>query len=256
MTSPEHKENTEMNPNAIDDIIRAEIYKALETLGADIELLGAVGSWKDTLEDLDVLDLLKDWNEENARPAPVVAESTIPEAGKSRRVELTKERERHLLNCIDVWKRRHEEAQGIIKALQHKNHVDHGAAMHKNSECCYLEEQLSTANAALLLAQGENAVKDEVLKSIHGHVSALGNPKYDTQNRRGLIIERIEKALSGHSSRAMIEEMERKTRALESISDILKDFPKDEQMGTNKLFQVVQIIHAALNPQKKEQDGK
>ncbi len=42
-------------------IIR-EIYRALETLGADLTLLGAIGSWGDTLEDEDVLAILEEWN--------------------------------------------------------------------------------------------------------------------------------------------------------------------------------------------------
>jgi len=42
--------------------IRAEIYRAFETLGADKQLLGIIGSWGDTLEDAVILDLLKTWN--------------------------------------------------------------------------------------------------------------------------------------------------------------------------------------------------
>lgn len=42
-------------------IIR-EIYIALERLGAGIHLLGAVGSWGDTLEEEEVLDLLRNEN--------------------------------------------------------------------------------------------------------------------------------------------------------------------------------------------------
>ena len=41
--------------------IRAEIYRAFEELGADKRLLGIIGSWGDTLEDIEVLDLLKSW---------------------------------------------------------------------------------------------------------------------------------------------------------------------------------------------------
>jgi hypothetical protein len=43
--------------------IRGEIYRALEYLGADASLLATIGSWGDTLEDDDVLVLLKDWND-------------------------------------------------------------------------------------------------------------------------------------------------------------------------------------------------
>ena len=42
--------------------IRSEIYRALETLGADRKLLATVGSWGDTLQDEEVLQLLKEWN--------------------------------------------------------------------------------------------------------------------------------------------------------------------------------------------------
>lgn len=46
----------------IDAEIRAEIYTALQKLGADRELLATVGSWGDTLPDGDVLELLREWN--------------------------------------------------------------------------------------------------------------------------------------------------------------------------------------------------
>lgn len=39
------------------------LNRELERLGANRELLGAVGSWGDTLAPESVLDLLKDWNE-------------------------------------------------------------------------------------------------------------------------------------------------------------------------------------------------
>lgn len=39
-----------------------EVYVALEKLGAPPALLGAVGSWQDTVSDEDVLELLRDWN--------------------------------------------------------------------------------------------------------------------------------------------------------------------------------------------------
>jgi hypothetical protein len=42
--------------------IRAEIYHAFETLGAEKHLLGIIGSWGDTQEDGVVLELLKLWN--------------------------------------------------------------------------------------------------------------------------------------------------------------------------------------------------
>ena len=39
-----------------------DLYKNLEVLGADRELLAVVGSWGDTLDDDEVLVLLKEWN--------------------------------------------------------------------------------------------------------------------------------------------------------------------------------------------------
>jgi len=47
----------------IESQIRSEIYRALELLGADRQLLGTIGSWGDTLDDEAVLKLLKGWNE-------------------------------------------------------------------------------------------------------------------------------------------------------------------------------------------------
>lgn len=40
-----------------------EIYRALVLLGAESDLLGAVGSWRDSLSDSDVLSGLQAWNE-------------------------------------------------------------------------------------------------------------------------------------------------------------------------------------------------
>lgn len=42
--------------------IAHEIYRALKALGAGKELLSTVGSYGDTLDDEDVLALLKSWN--------------------------------------------------------------------------------------------------------------------------------------------------------------------------------------------------
>jgi hypothetical protein len=42
--------------------IAAELYAALERLGADVELLAIVGSWRDTLDDAEVLELLQHYN--------------------------------------------------------------------------------------------------------------------------------------------------------------------------------------------------
>jgi hypothetical protein len=43
--------------------IADEIYAALHRLDADEELLAIVGSWRDTLDDAEVLALLREWNE-------------------------------------------------------------------------------------------------------------------------------------------------------------------------------------------------
>lgn len=40
-----------------------EIYKAFQTLGAESDLLGIVGSWGDSIPEADVLTMLKGWNE-------------------------------------------------------------------------------------------------------------------------------------------------------------------------------------------------
>ena len=42
--------------------IADELYKALERLGADVELLSIVGSWRDTLGDEEIVSLLRDYN--------------------------------------------------------------------------------------------------------------------------------------------------------------------------------------------------
>lgn len=49
--------------NNLDTEIRSEIFRALEYLGADRKLLATVGSWGDTLDDVEVLKLLKQWND-------------------------------------------------------------------------------------------------------------------------------------------------------------------------------------------------
>lgn len=48
---------------SITPAIAKELYRALERLDADPELLCIVGSWGDTLDDGEVLELLKAWNE-------------------------------------------------------------------------------------------------------------------------------------------------------------------------------------------------
>ncbi len=49
----------------IQELIVGEIYKAMEDLGAPPKLLGIVGSWCDTLDDADVLVMLRLWNEKS-----------------------------------------------------------------------------------------------------------------------------------------------------------------------------------------------
>jgi hypothetical protein len=43
-------------------LIVIELYKALQRLGADLDLLDIVGSYGDTLDNEMVLKLLKEWN--------------------------------------------------------------------------------------------------------------------------------------------------------------------------------------------------
>lgn len=51
----------------IEQSIREEIYLAFEKLGADAGLLATIGSWGDTLDDKEILRLLKEWNMDEAR---------------------------------------------------------------------------------------------------------------------------------------------------------------------------------------------
>lgn len=46
-----------------------EIYRALTLLGADNGLLGAIGSWGDSLPEADVLAAIKGWNNATAEEA-------------------------------------------------------------------------------------------------------------------------------------------------------------------------------------------
>ena len=47
---------------ALADSGPVHLYKKLEGLGANRELLAVVGSWGDTLDDEEVLELLQQWN--------------------------------------------------------------------------------------------------------------------------------------------------------------------------------------------------
>ena len=49
--------------DATGNLIVREIYKAVSNLGASPCLLAAIGSWGDTLDDPDVLDSFKIYNE-------------------------------------------------------------------------------------------------------------------------------------------------------------------------------------------------
>jgi hypothetical protein len=42
--------------------IAREFYILLERLGADLELLAVVGGWRDTLDDTEILALLREYN--------------------------------------------------------------------------------------------------------------------------------------------------------------------------------------------------
>ena len=41
---------------------RGELYAVLQRLDADVELLAIVGSWRDTLDDAEVLSMLRHYN--------------------------------------------------------------------------------------------------------------------------------------------------------------------------------------------------
>jgi hypothetical protein len=48
--------------------IARELYKAIETLGGSGQLLATVGSYGDTLDDDDVLAMLRAWNDQHRTP--------------------------------------------------------------------------------------------------------------------------------------------------------------------------------------------
>ena len=54
----------------VEQEIRSEIYLAFEILGARGELLATIGSWGDTLDDAEVLTLLKKFNAESSDAYP------------------------------------------------------------------------------------------------------------------------------------------------------------------------------------------
>jgi hypothetical protein len=48
---------------AIEGQIKNEIYRVVELLGGDSSILGAIGSWGDTMADEDVLAMIRAWRE-------------------------------------------------------------------------------------------------------------------------------------------------------------------------------------------------
>jgi hypothetical protein len=54
---------------------KEEMYRAAERLGADRYLLAAIGSWGDTLTDEQVLQELRDWNAAPWEVPPPVAKA-------------------------------------------------------------------------------------------------------------------------------------------------------------------------------------
>ena len=52
----------ELLASTINGATKNEMYNAAEALGADRYLLAAIGSWDDTLADEEVLRELRDWN--------------------------------------------------------------------------------------------------------------------------------------------------------------------------------------------------
>lgn len=50
------------NFTKIEHEIKSEIAQAIELLGGQSDLLGVVMSWKDTIDDKDILLLMKNWN--------------------------------------------------------------------------------------------------------------------------------------------------------------------------------------------------
>lgn len=49
--------------------IAIEVYRTLEALGADSELLSIIGSWGDTRDEKWVLEQLQRYNERKGKPA-------------------------------------------------------------------------------------------------------------------------------------------------------------------------------------------
>jgi hypothetical protein len=63
MPSPTTPSDNEQSASDLKAQIASEIYTVLEDLGADEILLSIVGSWRDTLDDAEVLSMLREYNE-------------------------------------------------------------------------------------------------------------------------------------------------------------------------------------------------
>ena len=48
--------------------IARELYQAIKTIGGSGQLLSIIGSYGDTLEDDDILAMLKAWNDQHRAP--------------------------------------------------------------------------------------------------------------------------------------------------------------------------------------------
>jgi hypothetical protein len=55
-------ESVRMSPRGTETGIARQIYIALERLGADQELLGIIANWCETLNDAEILSLLRKYN--------------------------------------------------------------------------------------------------------------------------------------------------------------------------------------------------
>jgi hypothetical protein len=63
MPNPTTPSDNEQSARDLKAQIASEIYTVLEDLGADEVLLSIVGSWRDTLDDAEVLSMLREYNE-------------------------------------------------------------------------------------------------------------------------------------------------------------------------------------------------
>lgn len=58
------------NRSEMESAFVAEVLEAMRHLGAKSDLLGLVGSWRDSREDGDVVAALKGWNEKARQDEP------------------------------------------------------------------------------------------------------------------------------------------------------------------------------------------